>query len=144
MLNDSNSPFDHPPEWMARSTSGHRAGASPGAGVSHTLTTPSDVAHRQEQRRRRPLVEVVSLSVVLLALVLVPAGLIPRPDIVTLVAITLAMVSGLLAYIFSQTDAITAANCVLLGGVDSVRLAEDIGQQSAHNRQRDRHQCHDI
>jgi hypothetical protein len=51
------------------------------------ITSPNDMLLRQEKERRKPLVRLISVYMLIIAVLLIPAGLIPALDPVTLIGV---------------------------------------------------------
>ena len=111
--------FDQSPdEKMPSGTGGEKAGdVEVATRPTPVITAPSEALHRQERERREPLVRLVALCIMVVSLLLVPAGLIPSLDAVTLIALGILLAGSLLAYILNQIDAEIGATMVLLAGI---------------------------
>lgn len=81
------------------------------------ITTPNDMLLRQEKERRKPLVRLIAVCILIIAVLLIPAGLIPALDPVTLIAVGIGLLGGLLAYVLNQTDHVVGSGIVLLGSI---------------------------
>jgi hypothetical protein len=78
------------------------------------ITTPNDMLLRQERERRKPLVRLIAVCILVISILLIPTGLIPALDPVTLAGVGLALVGGLVAYILNQIDHVVGSGIVLL------------------------------
>ena len=81
------------------------------------ITTPIDAVHRHERERRKPLVRLLAIAIMVISVVLIPTGMIPDVDRVTLIAVSLALVGGLAAYILNELNVEMAAVIVLLSTI---------------------------
>jgi len=92
------------------------------------ITTPSDMLLRQEKERRKPLVRLIAVCILVICTLLIPAGLVPTLDPVTLIGVGIGLVGGLLAYVLNQTDHVVGAGMVLLGSIALAIAWEILGQ----------------
>jgi hypothetical protein len=92
------------------------------------ITSPNDMLLRQEKERRKPLVRLIAVCILIIAILLIPAGLIPALDPVTLIGVGIGLVGGLLAYILNQTDHVVGSSIALLGSVALAIAWEILGK----------------
>jgi hypothetical protein len=107
---------------------GARQRTSQATGVAQP--TPQQVLSANERQRRHRLVRLVSLFILIGAGLLIPAALIPTPDIVTLVAVTIAFVGAGMGYLLNRMGIVNPAGYALLGGM-MIAIGWEIIAQSA-------------
>jgi hypothetical protein len=79
--------------------------------------TPPEILRQQEKARRKPLVRLIALCVVAASILLIPAGLIPNVDGVTLFAVGIALLGALVAYEMNQASYVRGAGFVILASI---------------------------
>ena len=79
--------------------------------------TPPEILRQQEKTRRKPLVRLIALCVVVASILLIPAGLIPMVDGVTLVAVGITLAGALVAYGLNQAGYVRGAGFVILASI---------------------------
>jgi hypothetical protein len=79
--------------------------------------TPPEILRQQEKTRRKPLARLIALCVVVASILLIPAGLIPSVDGVTLVAVGVTLAGALVAYGLNQADYVRGAGFVIVSSI---------------------------
>lgn len=111
---------------------GVRAEASAGPGGVESFA-PLEVLRRHELRRRRRLLRIITLGIMGPLVLLIPAALIPKLDIVTLVAVGIGLAFTLIAYFLNALDRVNAGGFALLGGLALAICWEVIAKSGKQN-----------
>lgn len=95
---------------------------------SGVLLSPLELLRVHEQRRRGRLLRVISLGVLIPVLILIPTALIPTLDKVSLIALILALIGTLAAFLLNQAKQIGAGSFALLFGLSAAVAWEVIAK----------------
>jgi hypothetical protein len=95
--------------------------------------SPLDVLHAHEQRRRRALLRVISLGVLVPVVLLIPTALIPTLDKITLIALIIAFIGTLAAFLLNQIEQVGAGSFALLAGLSAAVAWEIIAKAQAQH-----------
>jgi hypothetical protein len=95
--------------------------------------TPRQVVERLDLDRRQRLLRPITLGVLILSVLLIPAVLLPSPDMGGVAAVTVALIGSGLAYLLARMRMTDASSYFLLGGVIIAAAINIVGRAYAQN-----------